>query len=174
MPRANTAVQEYMTSRVNAIETEEAPLIDGTQAVPADIAAAIGDLANVTVSKRKKDTRLTIYDRYDRPSAVSSDRLMMTLTEKDKQGNPYFFAQRRGIHADLVTVQCPVCIKDISENPDLPGFPRKIEDDEDLQWRKDMLLFPHVFKRHSGSIPRIFKDKERRQELLTYTTGPGK
>ncbi len=173
MARADTAVADFMTARVNAIQTEEAPLIEGTSAVPADIASAIGDLANVTVAKRKKDTRLTVYDRYDRPSGVSSDRLVMTLTEKDKQGNPYFFAQRRGVHVDLVTVECPRCHKTISENPDLEP-PRKVDDAEDLTWRQDILLYPHMFKRHSSSVPRTFRDKERRQELHTYTIGPGK
>ena len=170
---ANNDVQEFLTSRLNAIETTEAPLIEGTEAVPSDIADAIGDLVRTSIEKKKKEKWLTIYDRYDRPSKVSSDRLMMTLTEKDQQGNPYYYAKRRGVHLDLVDVKCPRCNKTISENPDLEP-PKPIEDDEDLKWRQDMLLYPHMFKRHSGAVPRHFRDRERRQELHTYTIGPGK
>lgn len=174
MPRRDdTAVMDFMTQRVNAIPTEEAPLIAGTEAVPEDIASAIGDLVKTSVEKKKKEKWLTIYDRFDRPSKVSSDRLMMTLTEKDNNGEPWFFAQRRGVHLDIVSVRCPRCGKTIAENPDLEP-PQRPVDDEERQWREDILLFPHMWKRHSSAIPRHFRDKERRAELQAFTTGPGK
>lgn len=174
MPRRDdTAVMDFMTQRVNAIPTVEAPLIEGTEAVPEDIASAIGDLVKTSIEKKKKEKWLTIYDRYDRPSKVSSDRLMMVLTEKDNRGEPWFFAKQRGVHLNIVSVQCPRCKKTIAENPDLEP-PVQPADDDERAWREDVLLFPHMWKRHPSSVARHFKDKERRQELRDATTGPGK
>ena len=184
--RNDDAVEQFLTT-MGTVETEERPyapkILEGTEAIPSDLADALDGVMEKVVEKRGKQRFYTVYDRYGIPSMVIGERLTQVLQDKDpKTGQKFFFAKPPASAPKslanptpkdgpvLVVVNCPFCQKDIGENPYLQGV-QAVKDAEDLEWRRDLLLFPHVYARHRSGIPRVFRNKERREELLAFATG---
>lgn len=188
MPRPKSdadAVNDYLAVK-DAVDIEEvpyrAPVIAGTEVVDDEIASIVDGLLDNAVERRGKHKFYTVYDKHGTPSKVLQEQLNNRLNERTKNGSKVFFAkppkdapkvlETAGPDDGVVLlkVQCQECNKWIVENPEWHR-PRKVTDNENLQWRKDLLLFPHMWMRHRSRIPLAFPNKERREELAQFATG---
>lgn len=185
---ADTAVLDYLDKR-DTETTEYAPYqprpLDGTAVIPDDVVEGINALLNTAVEKKTKQTMYTMYDKYGLPWKVTGDRLTMMLQEKTEAGERMFFAtvpQTAPVRADsptdkqikdrvpvLLQVKCPICPnKIIPENPWTLNGAQPVIDRDDEAWRKDIMLFQHIYKRHKNQVPRYFRDKDRRDDLARF------
>lgn len=174
----DTAVEDFLANvGSGAVETvpfkpQKADLtIEGSEAIPQELADALEGVLETTIEKRSKQQWYTIYDKYGIPSKVNADRLQAVLREANpKTGERYFFSRKPATAPPLVTVVCPVpiCRKTLSENPWAMNGGMPVDDSEDEKWRQDGLLFPHMYRRHRTQVPRYFRDEKRREELYRY------
>jgi hypothetical protein len=110
----------------------------------------------------KNNKTVTIYDRWGVEGKCDKRLIKQQIAKRNKNGEQLFFLRKPKNPRPRLTESCPVCKKTIYE----PTREVPLEGNE--LWRKQSMLFTHVYAKHPSMVPIIFEDEKLLDRLTKF------